>query len=381
MWKTTEKLGKTRYSTGFSEGEIMLKEMKYGALSGKSRAMFGRLLGWNDYIALMQMKNISEVVSYLKHNTHYSAIFTDVDESDVHRVSLENTLKKSLILDYSKLLKFSRGQLKELINTIYQKTEIESLKLILRGFEAGNVDYNTLEESLVFLARHDKLNIHKLALSKDLEEFLSRLRGTSYYELLKPFIYDNTETRLFNMEMTLDLYYIRSLNTTYERLLDKADSAIVKELLGIESDIYNVFWIYRSKTFYNISNEVIKSYSAHINNRLNKKVLERLLNASNVEEYIAVLKKTPYGFLFEGQDQLLFEHNYLEYIYKLHRMYFRRQPFSVACIISYLRLKELELSNIISIIEGIRYGLSEGMIRKFVTGMNRSRERMSGNGY
>ncbi|MGI6124122.1 MAG: V0D/AC39 family V-type ATPase subunit, partial [Acetivibrionales bacterium] len=124
-----------------------------------------------------------------------------------------------------------------------------------------------------------------------------------------------------------------------------------------------------------------KSYSAHINNRLNKKVLERLLNASNVEEYIAVLKKTPYGFLFEGQDQLLFEHNYLEYIYKLHRMYFRRQPFSVACIISYLRLKELELSNIISIIEGIRYGLSEGMIRKFVTGMNRSRERMSGNGY
>ena len=80
--------------------------------------------------------------------------------------------------------------------------------------------------------------------------------------------------------------------------------------------------------------------------------------------------KTPYGFLFEGQDQRLLEHKYLDYIFKLYRKYFRMQPFSVACIISYLRLKELELSNLISIIEGIWYGLSEGEIRKYVIGMN-----------
>lgn len=348
----------------------MLKEMKYGALSGKSRAMFGKLLDREDYIALMQKKSIGEVVSHLKHNTHYSSILAEVEEDQIHRLSLENVLKKDIISDYSKLLKFAGGQLKKFINIYCKKTEIESLKLILRAFEAGNVEHNTLEESFVFLSRHDKLNIHKLMLSKDLEEFLSRLKGTSYYELLKPFITDNAETRLFNMEMTLDLYYIRNIKMTYEKLLDKADTAIVKELLGIETDIFNIFWIYRSKTFYDISHEVIKSYSAHINNKLNKKTIDRLLHAPDFGEYLSVLKKTPYDFLFESRNQLLFEHNYLQYIHKLYRKHFRRRPFSIACIISYLRLKELELLNIISIIEGIRYGLSERKIRRFVVGLD-----------
>lgn len=348
----------------------MLKEMKYGALSGKSRAMYGKLLNRYDYDALMQKKNIGEVFSYLKHNTRYSEILSEIDESNVHRVSLENALKKDIMRDYSKLFKCTGGQLKEFINIHYRKVEIESIKLIIRAFEAGNVDHAILEESLIFLTRNDKLNIPKLAVSKDLEEFHSRLLGTSYYELLRPFISDNVETRLFNIEMTLDLYYIRSIKKTYEKLLDKADSSIIKELLGIEADIFNIFWIYRGKNFYDISNEVIKSYSAHITGKLNKKIMDSLMDAVNLEEYLSILKKTPYGFLFAGQDQLLFEHNYLEYIYRVHKRYFRRQPFSVACIVSYLRLKELELTNIISIIEGIRYGLSVQEIQKFVAGMN-----------
>lgn len=348
----------------------MLKEMRYSALSGKARAMFGKLLNQNEYSALMQKKNVSEVVSYLKHNTHYSTILSDLEENDVHRVNLENLLKKDIINDYAKFFRFTGGQLKEFINLYYSKTEIESLKLIFRAFEAGNVDHNLLEDSLIFLSRHDKLNIPKLSLSRDLEEFLFRLQGTNYYELLRPFASDDKDIRLFKIEMTLDLYYFRSAQRMYQKLLDKADQIIVEELLGIEADIFNIFWIYRSKTFYNMANELIISYSAHITNKLNKRTIESLIHAEGYQAYVDILKKTPYGFLFEGQNQIFYEHNYQEYIYKLHKMHFRRQPFSIACIISYLRLREIEITNIISIIEGIRYNLSEIEIRKFVTGIN-----------
>ena len=91
------------------------------------------------------------------------------------------------------------------------------------------------------------------------------------------------------------------------------------------------------------------------------------MNAADSEVF-RYIKETPYGFCLMIKSTVLW-HNYLEYIYKIHKMYFRRQPFSVACIISYLRLKELELANIISIIEGIRYGLSEERIQKFVAGI------------
>jgi len=370
MWKITGKHGRIKSLTEFSEGDVMLKEIKYSALSGKSRAMYGKLLSKFDYNALIQKKRVSEILAYLKYNTHYSTILAEVDENNVHRVDLENALKKDIMTDYSKFRKFAVGQLKEFINVYFRKIEIESLKLILRAFEAGHVEYSVLEKSLMFLTGNDTLDIPKLALSRDLEEFLSRLYGTCYYELLKPFIYDSGEMRLFNMEMTLDLYYIRSLKTAFGKLPDKADRDIVKEMMETEADILNILWIYRSKYFYDFPNELIRSYMVHITGKLGRKTTDELINAENSDEYLAVLKKSPYSFLFEDQNQLFFEHNYLEYIYKFHRTYFRRQPFSVACIISYLRLKELEITNIITIIECIRYGLSEEETRKFVIGMN-----------
>jgi len=362
-------MGGRDFPPRYQQVKHMLKEIKYGALSGKARAMYGKLLTREDYMNLIQKKSVSEVVSYLKHNTHYSGLLSETDENDIHRVNLEILLKKDIINDYNKFFKFSNGQLKELIELFYTKTEIECLKLIFRMFEAGNAKHELIEESLVFLSRHDKLNIPKLSLSRDLEEFLSRLQETEYYELLKPFALDDREVRLFNMEMTLDLYYFRKMQRTYQKLLDKSDAHIIKDFLGLEADMFNIFLIYRGKMFYNMPDQIIKSYLARVEGKLDKKTMEALMEAGSHDAFMDVLRKSPYGFLFEGHDQPFLEHSYLEYVYKLHKTRFRRQPFSIACIISYLRLKETEISNIISIIEGIRYGLSGRETGKFVTGI------------
>lgn len=348
----------------------MIAEMKYGALSGKTRAMFGRLLHNEDYIALMQKKNVSEVVSYLKNNTHYQSILSNIEETEIHRARFENLLKKDLVNDYGKLLKFTNGNLKEFLKLLYFKIEIESFKLIFRAFETGHVNQSVLENSLLFFADYDKLDIPKLALSKNTDEFLSRLRGTVYYVILRPFASENNETRLFSMEMALDQFYLRCIQNDYKKLLNVQDRAIMKELAGVESDVFNIFWIYRSKTFYKIDEEVIKSYTLPLIHKLNKNTMDALIKSKDFEEYISILKETPYSFLFEGNHELLFEHNYSEFMYRLYRTRFRSQPFTIACIVSYMRMKEVELSNIISIVEGIRYKLSEENIRKYVVGMN-----------
>ncbi len=348
----------------------MLGEMKYGALSGKTRAMFGRLLKSENYTELMQKKSVSEVVSYLKYNTHYKAILSDFEETNVHRAHLENLLKHDLINDYAKLLRFTSGRLKDFVNLLYIKIEIESLKLIFRVFESGHADQSVLEDSLIFLAEYDRLNIPRLALSRNLDEFLSGLRDTAYYDVLRPFASEANETRLFSMEMALDLYYLKRVQNDYKKLLDANDQAIVREFAGLESDIFNIFWIYRSKSFYDIDQEVIPSYTLPLIYKLKKSTMEALIKAKNFEEYLNILKGTFYGFLFEEQYELLYEHNYAEFIFRLHRKRFRRQPFTVACVLSYLRMKEVEISNITSIIEGIRYKLSEEKIRKYVVGID-----------
>ena len=348
----------------------MFDTMKYGALSGKTRAMYGRLLHKDDYQELIQKRNVSEAVSFLKNSTHYRSVLSDVDENQVHRGHLENLLKWDLINDYAKLLKFTHGGMKDFVNLLYLKIEIESLKLIFRLFEAGNQNQPFIEESLLFLSKYDNLNIPKLALSRSLEEFLSGLKDTMYYDVLKPFASEDNEKRLFSMEMALDIYYLRTEQETFSKILSPKDAKIAMEFTGIESDVFNILWIFRSKAYYKIDNEVIKSYTLPPIHKLKKNTLEELINAKNLDEFIDIVNNTYYQEIFKGDNKLFLEHNYADFIYKLHRKWFRNNPFTIACVLSYLRIKEIELANIFSIIEGIRYKLSEAEIKKYIIGID-----------
>lgn len=348
---------------------MLLSAIKYGAVSGKTRAMAGRLLKPHDYEEIMQKGSVSEVAAYLKYNTHYSAVLDDINEAEIHRGQLENILKLKYINDYKKLMRFSSGNQKAFINLLYLKMEIENIKLLLRIFEAGNADPSVLEESLPFLSRYDDLDIPKLALSKSLEEFLAGLKGTDYAEVLRPYASMNQDTRLFHLEMALDLYYFRRVQDLSSELLYGNDKQIAMEFNGIEIDVFNIFWIYRIKKYYSFDKELIQTYIIPSCYRIKRTVIDDLISARSMDEFRLVLGRTPYASFFGDEGPGAFERRYGDFLYELHRKRFVQQPFSVACIISYLKLKEFELNNIISIIEGIRYKLAPEEIRKFITGI------------
>lgn len=348
---------------------MLLSSVKYGALSGKTRAMFGKLLKNRDYAEMMQKKSVNEIAAYLKYNTHFSSSLADIEEDSIHRGRLENILRRDYVNDFAKLMRFSAGGQREFINLLYLKSEIEGLKLLLRIFEAGNVDREPLEESLKFLARYGDLNIHKLSLARNLDELISGLKGTSYYEVMRPFVSASEDTRLFSLEMSLDTHYFRKVHESLEKLLHGRDREIGREFFGIETDVYNIFWIYRSKTYYQTDKELIYTYIAPSFHKIDRKIIDRLIDSKDFGEFYNVLQETQYGKIFTGSGPGVFEHHCGEFLYALHRRSFTRDMFSIACVISYLKLKEYEMNNIISIIEGIRYKLSPTEIRKFLVGV------------
>ena len=56
-------------------------------------------------------------------------------------------------------------------------------------------------------------------------------------------------------------------------------------------------------------------------------------------------------------------------MYNLHQKFFRLYPYSVLAVVSYLHCKEIEISNITTMIEGIRYGLAPEAILPYVVGL------------
>ena len=73
------------------------------AVLTKARSKFGKRLTEKDYSNLLACQNVTEVMSYLKSNTHYSAALRDINEREVHRGRLEVLLDMS-----SKILRLNR---------------------------------------------------------------------------------------------------------------------------------------------------------------------------------------------------------------------------------------------------------------------------------
>jgi len=348
---------------------VNLDLFTYSALSSKARASYGRLLTAEDYNMLIDMKNVNEIAGYLKKNTYYSEILSNVDEALIHRGQLENIIKTDIMKEYDKFLRFTSGNARKFLQSTYKKYETESLKIIFRRLETvGGV--MSAEGYLLFLKNTSEIDFHKLIKSKDSLEFIENLKGTEYYDVLRPFTGTGVKINLFNLEMVLDLHYFKFLYKRMKKYLTGKDFMPLEESFGVKTDVLNMLWIYRCKKYYNMKKEIIRSYILPFNAGIRKETLNRLIEAEDIEEFLEIAGTTKYSSIFIRDIDGFFEVNFADYMYNIHMKLFRKYPLSVTAAVDYIHMKEYELSNIISIIEGIRYGLPAEKIRKFVVGFD-----------
>ncbi len=341
--------------------------LKYGALSAKTRASYSKLLTKQDYLELIEKKSVGEVAGYLKNSTGYSSILSNVDTNIIHRGQLENIIKTDIMKEYEKFLKFTSGDAKKFLQSTYKKYEVESLKIIFRRLETTG-DVLSAEGFLLFLRDNSDLDFHKLLTSQDSAQFIENLKGTEYYDVLKPFAADNTKINLFNIEMLLDLHYFKYLSKRMDKYLKGNDKDPLEESFGVKTDVLNLLWIYRCKKYFNMPKEIIRSYVLPFNTHIKKETMNQLIDAKDTEEFQEITADTRYAEIFKRDMDEFFEVNFADYMYNVHSSLFRKHPFSLTSAVDYIHMKEYELSNLISVIEGIRYGLRPERIKKYIVG-------------
>ena len=64
-----------------------------GAIPAKARAKYGRRLTSEDYNNLIHCKTVAEVANYLKSNTYYNDVLSQLNEHNIHRGQVELLLK------------------------------------------------------------------------------------------------------------------------------------------------------------------------------------------------------------------------------------------------------------------------------------------------
>lgn len=340
--------------------------LTYSGISTKVRAMEGRLITDQQFGEMCMLENVHAAVEFLKNHPAYHDLFIDLDESELHRSSIEQFLIISLYRDFSKLYRFSNLAQRKFLDLYFMHYEIQIIKRCLRnilGRQEAEIYLATFQD---FFSRHSKLDPVNLAASENLQEFISNLDGSNYFTLLDR-LKDAENPTVFDYEMQLDLLYFQAVWKSTDKLLTKQERELLEQTFGARLDLLNIQWIYRSKKYYHLNDADIYTLLIPSHHRLKDEQIKGMVEARTVDEFYTVLRSTYYGHtiadLNEPPD---LEDLYRTVLDKIHSDTSRRHPYSIASLNAYLYFKEAEIRKIITVIESIRYEIDANEILSYL---------------
>lgn len=349
---------------------MSIAKLDYISANTKARALFSKLLSKQDYEELLGMHSVKDIAAWLKKSPGYGSLLSDINENLVHRGELEGLFKLSLYDDFVKLLRFLSGTSREFLQAAFFRHEIEDLKMLFR-LVYTNRDMQSSLNSLVFLKTYSGLDFKKLTSSGSIPEIIDNLRGSDYYSILVPFYHSAKQSSLFDIEITLDLHYVMSVLKLKDKLLGGADWESINRTFSMEIDMMNILMIYRCKKFFKFPAESTYKYVIPHWYRLTREQLVSLTQSKDTEEFKSLLSKTKYSKVFKKEEEHNWEANSLNHTYKMFKSHFRRDSFNLGALIAYLHLKEIDIRNIITLIESVRYSLPKEEIKSYLIGFNK----------
>lgn len=340
--------------------------LAYSGIATKVRAMEGHLISGRRYRELCLLESVSAAADYLKNLPAYADLFTDLDDSMLHRANIERLLTISLYRDFSKLYRFSNLAQRKFLDLYFMHFEIVIIKRCLRNVLGHQKAVINLAVFQNFFDRHSKLDLVKLAASASLPEFIANLEGSPYFTLLERLKNADNPT-IFDYEMQLDLLYFHNINKATDKLVSKKERELLAQCFGAKLDILNIQWIYRSKKYYHLNDVDIYTLLIPHHHRLKQTQIKKMVEAGTFEEFYAALRNTCYGGLnIDMTKPPDLEKLYQTILDKIHAHTSRKNPYSIASLNSYLYFKEEEIRKIIMIIESIRYGVDADEILSYV---------------
>lgn len=342
----------------------MGNKRRFTAINTKVRVLKSKLLDKKDYLQLMEKEGLRSQVNYLKENTAYNEVLDNLaDVDDIYEVEI--CLKRYFMHQYNKLIPYFTGEYRKLLKSMLLRFEIEDIKYFLRALDRKD-DLSRIKNTMILNEFYSKLDINKLSKSKSLEEFIEGLKGTVYYNILKPYINEAHQKILFYMEMNLDRFYFNLLKSQSLKL-DKEDSILYGEMLGKNIDLLNIQWIYRGLKFYSLSPEELINYTLPNGYEFNYEKIKKMCYSTE-DKLKEIVLSSIYDFLFDTENDidLFMERRTERYLFYQFLNTFKRGRFDIATVVAYIHLLEYEIRDIISILEAKKYGLSSDEIKEFL---------------
>lgn len=339
----------------------------YAYVNAKLRAKLSKLISERQYKQLVQAVDLEAAYEILR-QTEYRELFQEI-ATIRHIRRAETALVQRLIAAHREIAAQAKGGLRDFIEELMRKHEVDNLKVLLRVWGAHEEPDIILRETIC-----NEIPVEAILKAGTIEEIIVLLEDTPYRRPL-------TEAReqykstgsLFYLEIALDKQLYAATWKAIQKL-PAADKKIASKLIGIEIDALNVNWILRFKRYYNLGLANVTNLMIPHGYRIAEESVREAYPSEDQASLISALLGGGYKGLFPAEEQ---PHKEVETLHLLEgalRESYREQlrktlggyPFTIGTTIGYLRLKRIEVSNIVTILNAKALNLPQDKIERSV---------------
>lgn len=327
---------------------------RYEDLTTKVKAMYGKRLRYADFVRMAQQGSVGEVYADLRqHPVWGPAVSRLSGDSKVGRAKLEASLREQIRKEYVRLIPFIPQRDRELMDFPVLRSELGGLLFTLTRLQAGwSKKMEALPERFILQSKTDE---SALPLCTDYDGLLEATRGSIYYDpllRLRPAEgglpdYTVTESRLFSV------YYGHMLDVVQKRYVGDVRETLQKSF-GTQVDMINIMHILRMKRFFPESGDIL-SVLFPLRYKLRPEQIQAMCAAEGADGVLEVVAGTPYAKVFRDVSMADLQRIYDETLFRLCRRQLMMGKSSIYSTVAFLNLRMLEMKELITVIETVKY--------------------------
>ncbi len=345
-------------------------DMSVMAMVPKAKKMCAQRLTLEEYRALMRRRSVLEVVIMLQNHPYFTQTLSGLAQTNPHREQIEQALSRDLFYKYEQLMRYCLNK-NDVSHYFVVRSEINEILHKLRLISVGYPD-RYISQMPGFLVSRTKINLMQMAQANNMQDMLKIFCKTKYADAIRKIMPKQGENLDYlKCENVFETFYYKYAISKIDEKMNKTDAKQTKELFCTMAEIYNIDLIIRAKAFYKkeLNSEKIQQLLLPIYGTLTKSKLFKLAKANDINELITLYNQSK-AANFYGSMPL----NYSDIIgvkpYKtLRKKALKLIHFSInaqTVLAALLCLADIEKSNLITVVEGVRYNLPPEKIERFL---------------
>lgn len=348
----------------------MMDQMSALAIVPKAKRIGAKRLTQADYHELMRRRSVIEVITTLQTHPYFEQTLGGLAQASLHRQQVEEALSKDVFFKYESLMRYSfrKGRFG---GYFLMRCEITELLQKLRLMSIGYGDQYIVQLP-GFLLSKTSFNLLELAAVQTPEDCCRLLVGTPYLRVLQTVL--PKQGKLFDYlacEHAFESFYYQDVMQKIGRDLSGAAARDTRDLFCCRAEIYNLDLLFRVKAFYadQFTPMQLRALLVPVYGALSQKRLYALAAAPDLTTFLTLYNQgraaQVYGKRSANPEEASEVAEYRTLYRKAERMlHFSSTPQTVLAAV--LFLADLERSNVVTIIEGVRYGLAPERIAQFL---------------